>query len=277
MSQRVDAGAVSIAVERHGDTDCDLFAAHANGFCKETLHPLVDAVTARVPGIRPWLIDLRGHGESDRGEPPYGMPQFGDDVLAVMATTSSTPVGLGHSSGGTAVAIAQLADPTLFSALVLVEPIFLPPPHERMDHPLARIAERRRRSFPSRDAARERFASGPFFTWTDEAIDAYVDHGFEDVDGEWALRCAPEVEADVYREGANHDAWDRLGDIDIPVTIVVGERSDTHVGLGLEALIGQFSDPMLEIIPGAGHFSPMERPDAVAGVVAEVLASADRA
>lgn len=276
MSQRVDADGVGIALERHGAPDCDLFVAHANGFCKETLHPVVDAVRERVPDLRPWLIDLRGHGESDRGEPPYSMPRFGDDVLAAMGTTSSRPVAVGHSSGGAAVTIAQLASPGLFSALVLVEPIIPPPPHERIDHPFADAAERRRRSFPSREAAKERFAGGPFSTWTEDALDAYVDHGFVDVAGEWTLRCPPEVEADVYREGANHDTWGRLAEIDIPVTIVVGERSETHFGIGLEALVGRFADPSVVVIPAAGHFSPMEEPEAVAEVVVDVVASVAR-
>ena len=216
-------------------------------------------------------MDTRGHGASDRAEPPYEFARFGADVVAVLDPLDTSPVAVGHSSGGAALAIAQLLEPGLFSALVLIEPIIFPPPFERRWNPLVDVALRRRRSFPSRTVARERFAEGPFRSWVPEALDAYVDHGFEEVGDEWALRCAAEVEADVYHEGSNHDTWDRVEGLDVPVVIVAGEHSDLHHGAYLEALVAQFTGPELVIVPGAGHLVPMEDPDAVADIIASVL------
>jgi pimeloyl-ACP methyl ester carboxylesterase len=57
----------------------------------------------------------------------------------------------------------------------------------------------------------------------------------------------------------------------MPVTIVAGERSDTHTKPFLDALEGQFDQATMVVIPETGHFLPMERPDIVASLVSEVL------
>ena len=39
----------------------------------------------------------------------------------------------------------------------------------------------------------------------------------------------------------------------------------------MDEMRGRFDDARLEVIPGAGHFLPMERPEAVAALVAPLL------
>jgi pimeloyl-ACP methyl ester carboxylesterase len=194
-----------------------------------------------------------------------------DDVLFTVGDHSSL-VGVGHSCGGAVIARAAALAPDLFSSVILIEPIIFPPPFGRVNIPLARAAQRRRNRFPSREAAYERFVSGPMATWQPDALAAYVDFGFIDDGNGVAIKCAPAVEADVFREGANHNTWDLVPDISVPVTIVSGESSETHTQPFLDALGGQFADPTMVAVPGTGHFLPMERPDAVAAIVAQALA-----
>ena len=167
------------------------------------------------------------------------------------------------------IARAAALAPDLFSSVILIEPIIFPPPFGRVNIPMARAAQRRRNRFPSREAARERFVSGPMATWQPEALDAYVDFGFVDDGDGVAIKCAPAVEADVFREGSNHDTWDLIPDISVPVTIVSGQQSLTHTRPYLDALHRHFDAPTMIAVPEAGHFLPMERPDAVASLVAE--------
>jgi pimeloyl-ACP methyl ester carboxylesterase len=193
-----------------------------------------------------------------------------EDVLLTVGERSGI-VGVGHSCGGAVIARVAALAPGLFSSIVLIEPIILPPPYRRVNIPLARAAQRRRERFISRDAAYERFASGPMETWRPEALAAYVDFGFVDDGDGLSIKCAPAVEADVFREGYNHDTWDLVPDIAVPVTIVSGEWSETHTRPFLDALEGRFDHPTMVTVPETGHFLPMERPDVIAAMVAEEL------
>jgi pimeloyl-ACP methyl ester carboxylesterase len=250
--------------------DADVLFIHATGFCKEVWRPVVSSLLEQRPGTETLALDLRGHGDSPRGVPPYRWDLLTDDVIFAMGERSGL-VGVGHSCGGAVIARAAALVPNLFSSIILIEPIVLPPPYARANIPLARAAQRRRNRFASRDAAYRRFLSGPMATWQPEALDAYVDFGFvDDVDGV-AIKCEPAVEADVFREGNNHDTWDLVPDISVPVTIVSGERSETHTRQFLDALQRQFDDPTMVAVPESGHFLPMERPDRVASLVKDEM------
>ena len=151
---------VDIAVERRaGDAGFGVVAVHATGFCKETWGP----VLAALPGVAAVAIDQRGHGASTVGDPPFDWWHLGGDVLAVIEEASPAPgrIGLGHSSGGAALAMAEILVPGTFQALVLVEPIVFPGPYARAEeNPLTAGALRRRRSFPSLEAVLESFRGG---------------------------------------------------------------------------------------------------------------------
>ena len=116
-----------------------------------------------------------------------------------------------------------------------------------------------------------RFASGPFETWDGRALDAYIDHAFVETADGWTLRCLPEVEAEVYRQGSNVDTWDRLDAVRCVVSLLAGETSTTHADPYLSLLAGRFPNASVRRLSGLGHLAPMEGPHAVAAVVHEEL------
>jgi 2-succinyl-6-hydroxy-2,4-cyclohexadiene-1-carboxylate synthase len=61
--------------------------------------------------------------------------------------------------------------------------------------------------------------------------------------------------------------WDRLGELSMPVTLVVGER-DAKFGTIAERMAPAIPDCRVEVVPGAGHAVHLERPDAVAAILA---------
>ncbi len=248
----------------------EVLFVHATGFCKEVWFPVISALETLRPATRTLAVDLRGHGDSPQAAPPYRWDTLTNDVIHTMGHLRGV-VGVGHSCGGAVVARAAALAPDLFTSVILIEPIIFPPPFERANIPLARAAQRRRNRFESRDRAYERFVSGPMATWQPDVLAAYVDHGFVDDGNGVAIKCAPAVEADVFREGGNHDTWNRVRDIAVPVTIVAGERSEIHTQRFLEMLADQFTDPTVIVVPDTSHFLPMERPDVVAAVVSETL------
>jgi pimeloyl-ACP methyl ester carboxylesterase len=253
----------AVAYERPGRSD--LVFVHANGFCKEVWRPVVD----ELGSSNHVSIDQPGHGGSDAPAPPFDWWDFGRNVIAVLdAVGADRPVGIGHSSGGTALAMAEILRPGTFSRLVLVEPIVFPGPYGRSDgHPLVTGALRRRAIFESRDAAAESYRGrGPFAGWDERALDAYLTHGFHQTDAGWTLRCDPAVEAEVYRTSTVHGAWDRLGEVGCRVDLVAGESSDTHFEEFARTQAARFPDAVLHMVPEAGHFVPMTHPDVVAGI-----------
>jgi len=250
----------------------ELLFVHASGLCKEIWHPIAQRLVARHPDLVWQSLDIRGHGDSPEGEPPYRWDLLTADVVHTLRAPSSL-VGVGHSIGGTLVARAAIERPDLFHGLVLIEPIIFPPPHARRELPLAVLTERRRAVFPDRQAAYDSFAERSFRAWDPEVLAAYVDYGFEDSANGWALKCRPEVEADTYREGANHDTWEHLRELEMPVTIIAGADSDTHREPYLGALAAQFVDARVIVVERASHFVPMEKPQDVADLIDDALES----
>jgi len=243
-----------------------LVYAHATGFCKELWEP----VARLLPEAGAVAIDQRGHGDSGVADPPFDWWDLGRDVVTVVEEVGwERPIGVGHSSGAASLVMAELLRPGTFRALLLVEPIIFPPPYVRYEAlPLAIAAERRRSSFSSRVSARDAYRGrGPFAQWGDEALDAYVGSAFEDRDGEWTLKCRPEVEAECYRAATLHGAWDRMGEISCPAIVAGGEQSDSHPAEFIEEQAGLLGDGTAVIIEGATHFVPMERPEVIVELV----------
>jgi len=60
--------------------------------------------------------------------------------------------------------------------------------------------------------------------------------------------------------------WDRLGELSIPVTLVLGERDEKFRAIA-ERMAPAISDCRVEIVAGAGHAAQLERPEAVAAAI----------
>ena len=270
------ADGVTIATYDLGGDGPDLLLVHATGFCAGVWAPVV----AHLDGFRVAAVDVRGHGRSttpDLDRPPgMSWTGTGQDVLtAVDALELTDPVGAGHSMGGASLLIAQLARPDTFRALWAFEPIVMPPEVASMSgsNPLAEGARRRRPWFDSADAAFANYASKPPFSALDpEALRAYVHHGFrEEPDGTVTLRCRPEVEAATFEMGPEHHTFERLGGVEVPVTVARGREEDFGPSMFGPKVVGALADGTLEDHPELGHFGPLEDPAAIASSITAAL------
>lgn len=271
----VTADGVELATERTtwGTEPAPIvLASHATGFCKEVFHPIVDLLIAARPAGEVVAFDHRAHGDSSVPPPPYDWWDLGRDVLCVLGGRRSV-IGLGHSAGAASLLLAELLAPGTFRALVLVEPIVFPGPYGRAEHTLVEAALKRKSSFSSPAAALENFSDKPTFAgWQPAALQAYVSGGLRPEGDRWVLKCPPEAEAEFYRGSTDHAGWERLGEVGSDITLVAGEHSDTHPGRFLAATAEQLGGGHVDVIPGASHFVPMERPDVVAAHVLRHLA-----
>ncbi len=272
---------MGIAIYDFGGRGDDLLLVHATGFCAEVFRPLARQLRHR---FHCWGLDLRAHGRSDRPvDGSFSWSGFATDVLAVIDHLElHRPFGFGHSCGGAAVLLAEEARPGTFASLYCFEPVILPEAGAGRvieDNPMSAAARRRRETFPSAEDAFVNFSAKPPFSDLDpEVLDLYVESGFELVpsdeqgDGRTIrLRCRREDEAEVYAHGFAHDAFDRLGEVDCHVTLCCGEHADLFGPTLLQADADRLSHSAVEIVPGIGHFGPLERPPLVAESVLRSL------
>jgi pimeloyl-ACP methyl ester carboxylesterase len=263
---------VTLALIDLGGDGPPLLFCHPTGFHGMTWAPLA----AHLAGVaHSWALDFRGHGDSSVPQSmDFTWERMVDDVLAVVDRLGITDIkAIGHSMGGAALLMAEMRRPGTFAALWLYEPIVLP----KLDgvpqsNPIAATARRRRRSFPDRQAAYDNFAAKPPLNTLDAAaLQAYVDHGLRprhatDGDETVALKCRPEVEALVFENGVVADAFDRLAEVRIPVTVAASDD-----GGGPARVAGSIVDALphgrLERFPELTHFGPMEDPAGIASAI----------
>lgn len=245
---------------------------HATGFCKEVCFPVIDDLHKLSSGFRTLALDQRAHGDSAVPEPPFSWWDVAADILELIGATSRV-IGVGHSAGGAALAMAEILEPGTFVGLVLVEPIVFPPPYGRFpDNPMSTAARRRRDRFVSRQAAFDNWRHKPAFAgWEERALWAYANGGLRNDGSSYLLKCSRESEAETFMAATEHGAWDRLGEIATPTEVIAGEHSTTHQEPFLKEMVGRMPAARYEIVPGTSHMVWMERPGLIAEHVARFL------
>jgi pimeloyl-ACP methyl ester carboxylesterase len=269
---------VHVAVHDLGGHGPDLLVSHATGFHGRCYLPLAAALDGRAHST---ALDYRGHGDTALADHPDGRTihwdRYADDAQAVatmLRDRAGRPIAaFGHSMGGACLLMAARRDPTLFSRLVLFEPIVFPPPDPSspIENRLATGARKRRSTFPSYEAVIESYGSRPpLGGFTPEALEAYVRFGFrEGSDGQVHLKCEPETEARTFENSATHDTWDRLAEIGLPVRVIAGRVEEQQPSRFAAAVAERLPQGELVQRDDLDHFGPMTHPGLVADLVAE--------
>lgn len=265
-----------MAVHLLGGAGPPVLLAHATGFHGRAWEPLAGELATELSCLAP---DLRGHG--DTASPPdldFDWRGFAADLLAAVDGLER-PFGVGHSSGATALLLAEQSRPGTFAALYCFEPIIVPvdPPLGRDRHCwLAEAARRRRAAFPSRVDALGHYAVKPPLRDLDpDVLRAYVEHGFEDAPGGGVrLKCAPEHEGLVYEMATAHDCFGQLPRVGCPVTLARGGRSEAFAPQHASEIAGRLPRARIEEHPSLGHLGPLEDPGGVAASIQRAFADA---
>jgi pimeloyl-ACP methyl ester carboxylesterase len=268
-THKFDAGGVNLAVHDWGGDGHPVLLAHPTGFHGLTWTPVAARLVAQ--GRHVWSFDYRGHGDSDRSPDGYQWSEFADDVMAVVQELGlageSTLLACGHSKGAASLLLGEAREPGTFARLWCYEPIVFPtddPLAPQDDFPLAEGARRRRSVWSSRDEAFASYGSKPPLDVLDpDALRAYVDYGMRDrPDGQVELKCRPEDEAATYAMGTANGVYPRLRDVRCPTVVVCGEHTDAIPPQLGEMIVERLPDGRLEVMPGVGHFGPMQDPEA---------------
>jgi 2-succinyl-6-hydroxy-2,4-cyclohexadiene-1-carboxylate synthase len=199
----------------------------------------------------PLAIDLPGHGEAAEQNAPI---TFDSCVAAVLAQSPERFALCGYSMGGRVALHVALAAPERVTRLVLVSSSpGIEDPAERAarraaDRELADELEKT----PFEDFI-ERWRRQPLFAEDPPEVGALARAD--------QRRNRPGALAEVLRglgTGEMQPLWDRLGDLEMPVAVVVGERDTKFRALG-ERMVGLLPDAQLVVIAG-GHGLPLEGP-----------------
>jgi pimeloyl-ACP methyl ester carboxylesterase len=242
--------------------------AHANGFNAQTYCTLLAPLAG---ALHVWACDLRGHGFSMLPAPPglaEGWTIFRDDLMALVARLPAAPTILaGHSLGATASLMAAAIAPAAVRALVLVEPVLMPPLEESVRanaHGLATRALQRRSVFGSvEEAFRAYHRRGIFVSWPDAVLEDYLEGGLIPcADGSLRLACAPEWEAEIFRRPPLAVA-SLASRVTCPITILHGTLASTATNDQLATIRTLRPDTQVLAVEGASHFLPIEQPERV--------------
>jgi len=222
--------------------------------------PVIEALGERYRAIAP---DLRGHGAASAVE-PVGIEEVVEDVSALIDGPFTL---VGYSMGGRiALHVAVALGAARVERLVLIG----------ASPGLAQDGQRGERVAADEALADEveRMSIDAFaHRWATQTV-VLADQPArvrERVDAD-RLRNTPTGLARALRglgTGALPPLWDRLGELKMPVTLIVGERDAKFRAIAEEMASG-IPHSALVVVPGAGHAVHLEAPGAVAGVLGAV-------
>ena len=216
-------------------------------------HPVIAALGERYTSV---ADDIRGHGDASE-RVPVSLQAVIDDVTAAAGPERYTLVG--YSMGGRIALHVALAPGDRVERLVLIgaSPGIADEgersARRRADEELAGEIER-----SSIDEFARRWAQTPVLAGLPATV---LDAAHAD-----RLRSTPAGLARALRglgTGALPSLWERLGELSMPVTLVVGERDSKFAAIAAE-MSRRMPEAEVVVAPGAGHAVHLEAPEAVA-------------
>ncbi len=254
---------------------------HANAYFPEVYRTLIaamghDQYTVHMPLLRPLWPAANAAQLRD-------WSLFADDLIVHMDQHRRRGViGIGHSLGAIVSWLAAIKRPDLFSRLILIDPVILPPKMirsmrfmpiwlQRRKVPLIRISSRRRDHWPDRRALEEHLRSKKVFQRFDTAVWAdFKTYGVnEDVDGGVRLRFPREWESRIYSTPPN--IWKYLNRDTCPITIIKAQYSDVITSDTWQRLNGLLDRHTLIEMQDVGHLVPFEKPLQLADQLITIL------
>jgi 2-succinyl-6-hydroxy-2,4-cyclohexadiene-1-carboxylate synthase len=207
---------------------------------------------------RPLALDLPGHGQAADSERPI---TFAGAVAAVLAAAPERFVLCGYSLGGRVALHVALAAPERVSRLLLVScsPGIADPGERAARGEADELLAQRLEAQPFEEFV-ERWRTQPLFAGEPPAVArlAREDH----------RRNRPDALAAALRglgSGEMQPLWERLAELTMPVSVLVGSRDAKYLALGRQ-MVERLPDAVLLVLSG-GHGLVLENPAGIADVL----------
>ncbi|KAI5808838.1 Alpha/beta hydrolase family-domain-containing protein [Peziza echinospora] len=291
--------------------DVTIILAHANGFHKELYEPLFDDLLAQAKssgfGIKAiWAPDAAHQGasgvlnENELGDDPcwFNYSRDIEHMINTFPTLITHPIiGMGHSMGGQAIFECALRNPTLFIAIVGLDPVIQAEASAssvRFIPNVTTMTVRRRDIWPSKEDAVKFFKSRPFYrSWDERVFDLHMKHGLRPAPtrvhptappGSYTLATTKHQEAMTFllitktptgtllHRPEPAYTFSRLQELTIPILWVFGETSDISTPESIEQKMEKTRHAEMVVLKNGGHLLPLQMPGATAESVAPFIA-----
>lgn len=247
------------------DTLVLLHGNSANAWWWETLAALMP------PRFRMIAIDQRGHGDSEWVRPPaYSPVDYAADLARFITECElARPVIVGHSMGGIGVlAFAQRYSERARAAVAIDVAVTSSRGRDRY---LRRLRALPTVTYPDLETAKARFRLMPAEGDVPSAILREIAEKSlgRTEDGRYTLK----FDRESFFGSDGIDALGAIRAARIPLLLIRGGLSRIMTSEGAQHAVEASPLAQLEVIPGAHHHLPLERPDALAELIQKFVAS----
>jgi YbgC/YbaW family acyl-CoA thioester hydrolase len=262
--QRITVNGVGLAVDVVGDGPAILFI-HGYPLDRSIWRHQVE----HLDGWRRIAPDLRGMGSSDAPDLGYSMTTYADDLAALLDSLGVDHVVLcGLSMGGYVAFEFLRRHRSRVRGLILVD--------TRAEND---SAEGRRSRDAAAQAAREdgtrAVAAAMLPKLFAEETEAAVGEPWRQVERVIVATPIPGIVGALAAMRDRPDSTSLLESLDLPSLIIVGEHDRITPPASSHRMAAALAGSQLEVIHGAGHLSPVERPSEVTAAVRKFVAQVE--
>jgi pimeloyl-ACP methyl ester carboxylesterase len=221
-----------------------------------------------APGLTVVAYDRRGYGETPASPGPF---RHVDDLLAVLDQVADGPAWLvGASAGGGLALDTALTAPDRVAGLVLLGTAVSGAPQPELDAD----GQRMMRAWEEAEATgdRDQLNRLDMHVWLDGPAqpEGRVSGPARDLALAMnAVIIANDVPEDAGASGVA--AWDRLGEVQIPVTVACGDLDVPLLFTRSQELARRLPHARYQTLPGRAHQPYLEDPAEVAGLIREAV------
>ena len=248
-----------------------------NSFTVGTYAPLLNEL---VTDFDLSALALRGYWYDKPQAPRLTREQDADILIKFLEKTQDAPiVGIGHSQGATATAMAAAKRPDLFSQLYLIEPVTFTKKQATLYNLLPRQFLLSREPFKStltkqviwssiHDYYKHLRAQRAYKRISNEHLRVFAEQSLAaNNDGNYSLMFAPEQELANYFGAPHIDA--ALKKLSCPYTLITGKPTLFINDKVRKQWQNFVPDGSIISLPDYGHLLPMEAPELCAQIINE--------
>ncbi|EIJ48792.1 putative hydrolase [Herbaspirillum sp. GW103] len=246
----IQTNGTRIHVAQQGSGELALVLLHYYGGSSRTWDAVAGKLAQRYRII---ATDHRGWGQSDAPAEGYGIADLAADAEGVIAALGlQRYVLVGHSMGGKVAQLMASRRPHGLQGLILIAPS-PPSPMLLSEDQRAMLAG----AYQSRESVE--FVLDHVLT-ASPLSDARREQVIED-----SLRAAPQAKRAWPNVAMAEDITTAVATINVPTLVIAGEHDQVDRVTTLQAeLLPRLPHARLHILPGVGHLSLLEDPEAVA-------------
>lgn len=233
-------------------------------------HRMIPRLEAKVRVI---AFDNRGVGQSDKPQGPYSAQMMAEDTVGLLdALGLHKAAVLGHSMGGFIAQAIALGHPERVDKLILCSTNFGGPHHVPVTPEAMAVL-----SDVSGDPV-ERFRRGievsvaPGWAQSNpEIVQEWIDFRLREPIDPVPYQAQLAVGLSLIPEEASFE--DKLKNVKSPTLILFGKHDKVVPPANAQLLAARIPDSSIHILPDAGHFFPIEAPNAAADMILQFMGS----